>query len=118
MENTQNKKAEMITEVMMKIVIAEKKVNITSVMMITAQRRGDDRDSRDGSRISINAYFDDRERDYARGYYREEFSRGNCPPGLAKKNNGCLPPGQGEKNGTEARLYQAMWCTTPCPTRL
>jgi len=24
-------------------------------------------------------------------------SRGNCPPGLAKKNNGCLPPGQAKK---------------------
>jgi Ni/Co efflux regulator RcnB len=60
-------------------------------------RRDDDRVSRDSSRISINAYFDDRERDYARRYYREEFSRGNCPPGLAKKNNGCLPPGQAKK---------------------
>lgn len=24
-------------------------------------------------------------------------SRGNCPPGLAKKNNGCTPPGQAKK---------------------
>jgi hypothetical protein len=30
-------------------------------------------------------------------YYREEFARGNCPPGLAKKDNGCLPPGQAKK---------------------
>ncbi len=30
-------------------------------------------------------------------YYRDEFSRGNCPPGLAKKDNGCLPPGQAKK---------------------
>jgi hypothetical protein len=22
---------------------------------------------------------------------------GHCPPGLAKKNNGCLPPGQAKK---------------------
>lgn len=27
-------------------------------------------------------------------YYRSEFSAGRCPPGLAKKGNGCLPPGQ------------------------
>ena len=27
-------------------------------------------------------------------YYRNEFSAGRCPPGLAKKGNGCLPPGQ------------------------
>ncbi|MDP2372528.1 DUF1236 domain-containing protein [Reyranella sp.] len=30
-------------------------------------------------------------------YYRTEFVSGNCPPGLAKKNNGCLPPGQAKK---------------------
>ena len=24
-------------------------------------------------------------------------ARGNCPPGLAKKRNGCLPPGQAKK---------------------
>ena len=24
-------------------------------------------------------------------------ARGRCPPGLAKKNNGCLPPGQAKK---------------------
>ena len=29
-----------------------------------------------------------------RTYYRREFAAGNCPPGLAKKNNGCLPPRQ------------------------
>ena len=30
-------------------------------------------------------------------YYRDEFARGNCPPGLAKKHDGCLPPGQAKK---------------------
>lgn len=29
---------------------------------------------------------------YMRTYYRP-----NCPPGLAKKHNGCLPPGQAKK---------------------
>ncbi len=37
------------------------------------------------------------QRDAARGWYAEKFGRGNCPPGLAKKNNGCLPPGQAKK---------------------
>ncbi len=37
------------------------------------------------------------QRDAARGWYVEKFGRGNCPPGLAKKNNGCLPPGQAKK---------------------
>ena len=30
-------------------------------------------------------------------YYRSEFSGGRCPPGLAKKGNGCLPPGQAKQ---------------------
>ena len=39
----------------------------------------------------------DRDRDAVYGYYRTEYNAGNCPPGLAKKNNGCLPPGQAKK---------------------
>jgi Ni/Co efflux regulator RcnB len=39
----------------------------------------------------------DRDRDTVRTYYRREFAAGNCPPGLAKKNNGCLPPGQANR---------------------
>ncbi len=36
----------------------------------------------------------DRDRDFVHTYYRNEFAAGRCPPGLAKKNNGCMPPGQ------------------------
>ena len=32
-----------------------------------------------------------------REYYGEQFRTGRCPPGLAKKNNGCMPPGQAKK---------------------
>ena len=32
-----------------------------------------------------------------RQYYQDSFKSGRCPPGLAKKNNGCLPPGQAKK---------------------
>ena len=39
----------------------------------------------------------DRDRTTVYTYYRTEFTSGNCPPGLAKKNNGCLPPGQAKK---------------------
>ncbi|HKU99032.1 MAG TPA: hypothetical protein VJR58_27315 [Vineibacter sp.] len=34
-----------------------------------------------------------------RQYFGQQFSSGHCPPGLAKKNNGCLPPGQAKKWG-------------------
>lgn len=42
-------------------------------------------------------YFIDRHRVSVREYYGNEFRRGHCPPGLAKKNNGCMPPGQAKK---------------------
>lgn len=32
-----------------------------------------------------------------RDYYGVQAAKGNCPPGLAKKNNGCQPPGQAKK---------------------
>ena len=42
-------------------------------------------------------HFDNDKRTYIRTYYDDEFRRGHCPPGLAKKHNGCMPPGQAKK---------------------
>jgi len=42
-------------------------------------------------------HFDDDKRSYVRSYYEEDFRAGHCPPGLAKKRNGCMPPGQAKK---------------------
>lgn len=42
-------------------------------------------------------HFGDQHRGVAHDYYSREFQSGRCPPGLAKKNNGCLPPGQAKK---------------------
>lgn len=39
-------------------------------------------------------HFDDNQKIAVRDYFREESRQGRCPPGLAKKNNGCNPPGQ------------------------
>jgi hypothetical protein len=37
-------------------------------------------------------------RDDHRGYGQQAaYGRRNCPPGLAKKNNGCMAPGQARK---------------------
>lgn len=47
--------------------------------------------------VSVNIYFDDRQRNVIHNYYTEEYRSGHCPPGLAKKNNGCRPPGQAKK---------------------
>ena len=41
--------------------------------------------------------FEDRQRVIVHDYYVTEYRAGHCPPGLAKKNNGCMPPGQAKK---------------------
>lgn len=46
----------------------------------------------------VGAYFTDGDRGAVRTYYSQHYGGGKgCPPGLAKKNNGCLPPGQAKK---------------------
>ena len=42
-------------------------------------------------------HFGDSDHDRVRAYYADEARGGHCPPGLAKKHNGCLPPGQARK---------------------
>jgi hypothetical protein len=56
-------------------------------------------DPPDGPGVSVSLRFEARQRSIARSYYHEEFSRGHCPPGLAKKHNGCMPPGLARKWG-------------------
>jgi len=58
---------------------------------------------RDGDRASAaqRRHFEDQHRVAVRQYYGEHYGeqfRGRrCPPGLAKKHNGCMPPGQAKK---------------------
>ena len=69
-----------------------------------AQDRDHDRDhdrdraskghGRSGDRV---VYFEDRHRVAVREYYGDQFRSGHCPPGLAKKHNGCMPPGQAKR---------------------
>lgn len=43
-------------------------------------------------------YFDDHQRVVVHDYYAKQYGKSKkCPPGLAKKNNGCMPPGQAKK---------------------
>ena len=65
--------------------------------------RDDGRDYRRGGdddvnvNVNVNLGFDGRQRTLVHDYYRDEFRGGHCPPGLAKKGNGCMPPGQAKK---------------------
>lgn len=44
------------------------------------------------------------DRDLLRRYFGDAARSGRCPPGLAKKNNGCMPPGQAKKWSRGQRL--------------
>jgi Ni/Co efflux regulator RcnB len=57
----------------------------------------DNRSSRDASTVRRGEYFGDQHRVVVQNYYHEQFRTGRCPPGLAKKGNGCMPPGQAKK---------------------
>ena len=60
--------------------------------------KGHDRDSREHRDYDREgAHFSDRHRMVIREYYGGQFRGGKCPPGLAKKHNGCMPPGQAKK---------------------
>ena len=64
------------------------------------ERRDDDKKSRrdrDGPSVGKRGHFEDQHRVIVREYYVEQFRGGRCPPGLAKKHNGCMPPGQAKK---------------------
>ena len=45
-------------------------------------------------RSMVELRFTDGDRRFIRDYYGAQMQAGQCPPGMAKKNNGCLPPGQ------------------------
>jgi Ni/Co efflux regulator RcnB len=67
-------------------------------------RDGRDDGDRNGGRdqrreVRVGAYFDDHQRSSVRHYYQQQYDGGRrgCPPGLAKKHNGCMPPGQAKK---------------------
>ena len=59
--------------------------------------RGDDRDGDRHARRDGDHRFTDHHRVVIREYYAGQFRGGHCPPGLAKKHNGCMPPGQARK---------------------
>jgi hypothetical protein len=50
-----------------------------------------------GTAVEVSFTFSEGDRVAVRDYYGGVFERGHCPPGLAKKNNGCMPPGQAKK---------------------
>jgi len=56
------------------------------------------------SGISIDISISTSDRSLIQEYFGNSFRSGRCPPGLAKKNNGCQPPGQAKKWAKGQRL--------------
>lgn len=65
-------------------------------------RGASDRSADRGSSISITIGAS--ERRIIQDYFGAALKSGKCPPGLAKKNNGCQPPGQAKKWAIGQRL--------------
>lgn len=59
------------------------------------ERAPDDGRGRGGAAIAFSFGSDDRR--VVREFYGVEVNKGKCPPGLAKKGNGCQAPGQAKK---------------------
>lgn len=53
--------------------------------------------NKQSTEVKVGGYFVPQQRVVIQNYYGKQFKSGHCPPGLAKKNNGCLPPGQAKK---------------------
>jgi hypothetical protein len=63
------------------------------------EKGSDQRESgeKDKPGVKASQYFNEESRISIHKYYSAQFRKGHCPPGLAKKNNGCMPPGQAKK---------------------
>lgn len=60
-------------------------------------RHKDEHGNDNDSNVNVNIHFGDHERVVVHDYYEERERKGHCPPGLRKKHNGCMPPGQAKK---------------------
>jgi len=77
--------------------------------------KGDKRD-RDHYAAEKRGHFEERHRTIVHEHYAEQFRRGRCPPGLAKKDNGCMPPGQAKKWQIGQPLpHDVIYYTVPQP---
>ncbi|TAJ97435.1 MAG: hypothetical protein EPO10_00810 [Reyranella sp.] len=68
-----------------------------------------------GAASPVNMVVTEHDRSAIQGYYRPLYAAGNCPPGLAKKNNGCMPPGQAKKLWTIGQPLPAGVVFYPLP---
>ncbi len=71
-------------------------------------RSGHDRQGPSRAEMRAGAYFQDRQRSAVFDYYGTQYRDGRCPPGLSRKHNGCMPPGQVRYYSVGQRLAPAV----------
>lgn len=81
------------------------------------QGQGNQGQGNQGQGNQGSASFSTHERSAISAYYGSMIQSGNCPPGLAKKGNGCLPPGQAKKWSLGQSLPAGL-LTYPLPAQL
>lgn len=81
------------------------------------QGRGGEGKEHGNSQGNGPAGFAPNDRTVIQNYFAAPTSGPNCPPGLAKKNNGCMPPGQA-KQYTIGRALPAGVVMYPLPGNL
>jgi len=80
---------------MKRLVVVTMAFLLACPMTVFAKKPGKQKEKSRATQVIV--VFGSTEREATRAYFVEHHGRGNCPPGLAKKHNGCLPPGQAKK---------------------
>ncbi len=70
-----------------------------------------------GANLSIDIHIGGGDRTIIKNYIAEDY-HAHCPPGLAKKHNGCLPPGQAKKRYVVGQALPAAVVFSPVPSAL
>ena len=80
------------------VTLALAALSLAAAPVLASDHQGKGRQARGGGGgTSISIEIGGDQRNIIREYYGAQIAQGKCPPGLAKKNNGCQPPGQAKK---------------------
>ena len=91
---------------------------VSPVALLAGKPKDKDKDKGKAHGGEVTVVFTDSQREAVRGYFVEEHGRGGCPPGLAKKHNGCLPPGQAKKRYVVGHAMAREIVVGPVPEKL
>ena len=87
--------------------------------VLAADHPGKGQPSRSSGGTNVSIQIGGSERSIVQEYYGAQIAQGHCPPGLAKKHNGCMPPGQAKKlyriGQRYPRSYGNLWSYNQIP---